>query len=508
MKPDATEYGLLSLQLAATLPGMTQPLWLDEAFSALMARKSWLEIHRAMIHDAGPPLYYDLLHLWRCFVGESEIALRLLSLLFSLVVTLLLYRFCLRWGEKRTAVGTSLFWILSPLSIHYAQEVRNYTLFAALSLAYVFYLFDFLFHHRRDSFIYSTILLILSLYTHNTAWFLILAGFLAAVGFAWDRRKLLFLIGSYGIALLLYLPWIPTLLAQMKNTEMTIGWVRQVWSPAAIAETFSAYIPGGRTPPYVDLVALPVPIQALNAILFSFLCGLALVHAWKNKEKQAGFIFLFLCVGLLGPYLYSFLRPPIYLAGRTDFFLFPLWCALIGYGLNYLPGKTIRLALPALLLLEMLLLNLFTVLRPDAYSERDVVQYLTRQGRRDEVILCTGLTRPTLEYYLQDRGFEFVSYPPDMARHLAHINENLYIENTDLRKSARESIHEAVSKKNGGGRFWVVGSERPINRPLFAQLQERRDWNANRIQTPSMGLRKLNEPIFLERYEYPDPGKP
>ena len=68
---------LLLVQILISIPLLllSSTLWLDEAYSALMARNSFVEILSAMRFDAGPPLYYLLLHSWRMVFGESEIAL-------------------------------------------------------------------------------------------------------------------------------------------------------------------------------------------------------------------------------------------------------------------------------------------------------------------------------------------------------------------------------------------------------------------------------------------------
>jgi hypothetical protein len=74
---DRALWTILALQAGISIvAARPRALWLDEAYSALMARKSFAEIRAALAIDAGPPLYYDLLHLWRGLFGESETALR------------------------------------------------------------------------------------------------------------------------------------------------------------------------------------------------------------------------------------------------------------------------------------------------------------------------------------------------------------------------------------------------------------------------------------------------
>src|SRR6185503_6861272 len=54
-------------------------IWWDEGFSVFLARMPLAEMMDATAHDTHPPGYYAALHFWRLAVGDSEVALRLLS---------------------------------------------------------------------------------------------------------------------------------------------------------------------------------------------------------------------------------------------------------------------------------------------------------------------------------------------------------------------------------------------------------------------------------------------
>ena len=57
-----------------------QSLWYDEAFSVYLAHFDLTEITARTAADIQPPLYYYLLHFWIALAGDSEFALRFLSL--------------------------------------------------------------------------------------------------------------------------------------------------------------------------------------------------------------------------------------------------------------------------------------------------------------------------------------------------------------------------------------------------------------------------------------------
>ena len=56
-----------------------QRVWWDEGWSVWVARFSPLEILRQTGNDVHPPLYFELLHVWRALSGDSEAGLRLFS---------------------------------------------------------------------------------------------------------------------------------------------------------------------------------------------------------------------------------------------------------------------------------------------------------------------------------------------------------------------------------------------------------------------------------------------
>ena len=62
-----------------------QSLWYDEGFSVYLGRMDLAQITERTAADIQPPLYYYLLHGWIGFLGDGEMALRGLSLLFGVL---------------------------------------------------------------------------------------------------------------------------------------------------------------------------------------------------------------------------------------------------------------------------------------------------------------------------------------------------------------------------------------------------------------------------------------
>lgn len=497
---------ILLLQLLINAPRLgSLSLWLDEAFSALMARRSISDIHRQMFYDAGPPLYYDLLHFWRTLFGESEIALRGLSLLFSLITTVILYRLASRFWNRQTAILTCLFWTVAPLSVYYAQEARNYTMLASLTTSYAYLILNAIETNQRKWIWYTLPLLVLMVYTHNMAWFVALPGTLLSVIFLKNWENKIHSVVVLGMTVVFYSPWIPVLLEQMRISEMTIGWIRQIWTPAVILQSFYSFLPGGDTPAYVQLPRLPELYfwfwLTLWLIPFYFL----LYGLFRNRDRRMLLLISLWVFSLLGPYLYSLISKPVYLAARTDFCIYPLFCLTLAYAILLIGQKITTYFYASLFLIPSIFVVCTYYFTPIPMSEKDTVLYLEKQGKPGDSIITTGLTRPVLEYYLAPQGFHFISYPNVMQKHLAHFNPqwlSKHVHVSDEMNLLKEMVDRLPLTQN----LWITGSIGSIGSganfvmpDLRLLLQNDSIRISQNIRTPRMGLRKLNEPTFIQR---------
>ena len=114
----------------------TESLWLDEALSWNQARLPLPELLDSIAADVHPPLYALLLHFFIGLLGDSEAALRLLSVICSSISIWLTWAVCRHLsGGERAAWIAALLWVISVFAIQYAQEARMYALLSCLALA-------------------------------------------------------------------------------------------------------------------------------------------------------------------------------------------------------------------------------------------------------------------------------------------------------------------------------------------------------------------------------------
>src|SRR4051794_9005827 len=109
-------------------------LWLDEALSVQIARLPISQIPGALRHDGAPPLYYVLLHFWMRLFGTSDVAVRSLSGVCSVLMLPLIYLAGRRIASRRVGVAAVIIAATSPFATHYATETRMYALLALLAV--------------------------------------------------------------------------------------------------------------------------------------------------------------------------------------------------------------------------------------------------------------------------------------------------------------------------------------------------------------------------------------
>ncbi len=182
----------------------TQPFWRDEAFSYLLAKKNLLEIVFLTAKDFNPPLYYFLLHFWMKIFGPSEIALRLLSLIFfwaTIYVGFLFLNEIFKFSVKKSFFYL-WFFLFNPLLNYYAFEARMYTLFAFLA-SLSFYAF---YTNKKFLQFYATTL---GLFTHYFMIFPIISQILFSIFFLRKEKKNKYLgLRQRLKPLLIFSPWL------------------------------------------------------------------------------------------------------------------------------------------------------------------------------------------------------------------------------------------------------------------------------------------------------------
>ncbi len=191
-----------------------QPLWWDEGYSVFFATRDFSTMLARTAIDIHPPLYYALLQFWIAAFGNSDVALRMLSVVIGVSAIPLLYLVARELFNTYVGIVAAFLIALAPLHIYYAQELRMYGLVTTLALASValqLKLFNSQSAIRNSQIILYILVTTLALYTQYFAAFLIAAQ-IAVVLYLKFRAQWKIDLRAWVIMWLavgaLYLPWL------------------------------------------------------------------------------------------------------------------------------------------------------------------------------------------------------------------------------------------------------------------------------------------------------------
>lgn len=388
-------------------------LWYDETVSAFLAAESIPDLIAHTARDIHPPGYYVLLHIWASLTGHSEFALAFFSLIFGMLLIPLTYRLARRLtGAPASAAWAALLVAVSPYNIWYSQEVRMYTLGAALGLAAAYCLWcgggDPRGRRLRQGRPRTAPLLYwlgyalaatLGLYTlYYFAFLLFILNLLFLVSYfstPSHRPRIRPWLLANGSVLLAYLPWLPTLWRQA--TEPPVPPWRNaanlsLWS--VLSESWSALSLGQSIDPFTVW-----PILLLTLTLFS----LGLMFLQSPNLPISAPVLLYTFGPLLLIYLISFITPLYHV--RYLFTYSPPFYIIIAAGLAWLTARRWPWAAIAAagLLLAASLFSLYRYhfdprYRADDY--RSAVDFIQRRWQPgDVVIVNAGYVYTAFAYY-------------------------------------------------------------------------------------------------------------
>ncbi len=117
-----------------------QNVWWDEGLSVLAARMSFSKATLWTAADVHPPLYFWLLWLWQRLTGETEFALRAVTVMEALLAAAVVAPLGQRLARNRwVSVGAVWLLALSRFHVWWSQEMRMYVLAGLASLISLYF---------------------------------------------------------------------------------------------------------------------------------------------------------------------------------------------------------------------------------------------------------------------------------------------------------------------------------------------------------------------------------
>jgi uncharacterized membrane protein len=399
-----------------------RPIWLDEAYALDLARLTvgelWGEVLSYELH---PPLYPTLLHFWTTPFGESELALRMSSLVFGVLtvpVAFFLGRRCASSAD-RTIVGliAALLLAFSPINTLYSVQARPYALLAfasTLFLLAVVALADRMSDSRANRARSSGVWLLLigagatMLWLHNTAILTVATVGLCLAAVTLFRTRSLWEFSKIALAgcaiLALWSPYLPWFLHQ-SGTVAANFWT----DPLTVRHTAAVFLDvfaAGKLP----LVTLPGLgeghyLAEMAGTAMVLLAGTGAVHLWKTDRWPT---MVLLVAASFAPFtalvIVSYVSQPILLPRVLIGSSIPFY-VLVAAGFARLPSLTWRVLTFGLIggLLMLGTLNQFL----PAYSAWELwdqaAKFVADNDRPDDAVwLYPNHNELPFDYYFDD----------------------------------------------------------------------------------------------------------
>ncbi len=286
----------------------TISLWHDEAFSALYIKYPWQEMMYRIGLDVHPPFYYIALRFWHYVFGDSLLALRSFSIVTGAAIIPVAYAFVKRaFHNHRAALVVALLTAINPFQLEYVTEVRMYTLGALLAMSAAYFLVRALQTEReyfesltqriphlpeyaelrnKTLWFYGLFALCTSamMYTHYYLFFTAAALGLYGLGhhiikYKDSFKRYVFLLASFAVIGLLYLPWLKTFAFQFSQVSGAF-WIPKmdVWSiPTTVWEMFLGF--------NIDINNQATQIYVVLALLFTLFFMIRFLQRTQEKAK-------------------------------------------------------------------------------------------------------------------------------------------------------------------------------------------------------------------------------
>jgi 4-amino-4-deoxy-L-arabinose transferase-like glycosyltransferase len=456
-------------------------LWVDEANGVLMSQRSLPELFESLKLDSSPPLYYIILHVWMVVFGDSEAALRLISVVAGLALVACVFIAGRRLFSLEIGAIAAVLVAVSPIQVFYSQQARMYSLLAVVALLSFHWLWQAVTSGRRRFVVGYGLATLAALYVHNHGLYLLPAHAAVLIWSGTLRRKPGVWLVCAACIVIGYLPWLPTLWTQLQNPTH-YSWFLPYWREygpwGSLWRTLESFAPGGPQPAYVGLRGWAEGGHVAVAVI-AVLAGLGILRVFvrsradASSRAHAGLLLSFVLIPLVVALGASKLLTPNYVPGRCDQLVFPGFVLLVSVGIGLIRPVFVRYVVVAgLLVLSGFGLNQHYRSYP-LLSDRAMAVEIVRRAQPGDAVLCTSLTRAPLEYYVRRFGapLEVFSYPRDTAHHLGNQDDVALLRNpAALREEARLVEQDIKTVCGPNARFFLVMTQGRVSRFVHEAL--------------------------------------
>jgi hypothetical protein len=393
---------IILVGIITVCPGMNNCVNIDEARSADIAAMSFTGIVSEVAKDNHPPLYYLILALWMRMFGNSELALRALSILFYIAGAVGIY--CLVnyiYKSKTTGLFTSALFAFSSVALRHSINVRMYSMLSPVIVLSCFF-FIKIFLNGENTFKNMAALIAVNIagsFIHYWYLFVILGQILFAIIFYFGKIK------ETAVVLLLslvplFIVWGHVFAAQATNGSMNFIRMRG----DEIQRTLEDFL----APNYdvfmklfiICIIAglLQKLIESRSTIILKneYLSGM--VSFFKDKTNL--FLLTLFVTLLIVPLIFSKLFVPVYIPGRYTITTFiPFVIVFAGFFYRFSEKRLIWLSLFVYFVI-FIAPGFFFNTQEGPYSDRLKTKRVLEDLKDGDMLFYLPLSWITADYYL------------------------------------------------------------------------------------------------------------
>lgn len=464
-----------------TIPIFHNNLWFDESYSVEMANKSFVDIWQIGSNDVHPILYYWILHIVYLIFGSNLYIYRIISAIPLVILGVLGYTHIRKdFGEKE-GILFSFFTFFLPINCVYSGEIRMYThamLFVTIMAIYAYRIYK---NSSIKNWVIFAIFSLASAYTHYYA--LLSAGIINLILFIYlicksvkmhknnlknklyNKELKKFTISAL-IQILLYIPWIMSLLLQIKGVS------EGYWITGPSLEIFKQI--------FIFQFVGNLDVIFVNnnlAIIFGLVLTIFTVYTLiKSKDKNAGkwailvyllVMFVALIISIKMPILYA-----RYFLTLTGLFIF-----FMAFFMAKSQNKILTIFICLFTLIVAGIVNINVIKMNYSEINQKPIEYV-KQELKDNDIMIWGN---------EGSGFS-------LATQLNNINTYFYDEQYWNQELAYKAFGENMNTiktleplDNYKGRIWIINSE---NYAIYDQF----------VQKYGNDIKLIKQEIFFIEY--------
>ena len=453
-----------------------QSLWVDEGYALYFTDGNFVKVMHTIVQPQhNGPLFYFLLFWWRRVAGDSDFAVRYLSVVLNVLTLPLLFRWARRLFTERTALIACWLFAFSPFSLWFAQEAKMYALHMLVATASSLMLTEAFLQGRWWRWALYAFLTSTVLYSHFFGAFLVATQLGMALLLGWSRRRRL--LAYFATMFLLGLAHVPLI---------RVGWrLLRYYKPR---DLWRGFVPlGTMVRDAVGNYFYRLSASSTSWLAFLLPAGLALIGGAallrQRRKRERWTVVLQAIAPVLIFYPVSF-RAPVYAAKYLSAVV-PALFILVAWGVERLAHFWRPLG-SLLLALGILMTNgLVRDLTDPAFQRADwrfVARYLEiHEGPNDIVVVSAFYNTYLLNRYYRGRsevwGFEADPYNPDpiyqgLSEKYDHIwlvlhHDQAMAPGNRLREAAVEAFPVVTEQYPNSGRIAVIGLQARFAHPAL-----------------------------------------